>query len=128
MTSARSLDANKGLVRAVFERVVNEEDFDLADQIIAPDYIDRSARPTSIAKGPESLRDFVARQRAAFPDGRVVVEELIAEDDRVAVRISMTATPTSGSGSVRFRGTVWWRIADGKIVERWGASFAREDL
>jgi predicted ester cyclase len=70
----------------------------------------------------------VSRQRAAYPDAHVIVEELIAEGDRVAARISMTGTPADGGRPIRYRGTVWWRIADGKIVERWGAAFASEKV
>jgi predicted ester cyclase len=120
-----SLEDNKAIVRSLFERVVNDQDFELADRIIDPAYVDRSARPGSVARGPESLRDFVARQRAAFPNVRVSVEELIAEGDRVAARICMNSEPAHGGAPVRIRGTVWWRVADGKIVERWGAAFQR---
>jgi predicted ester cyclase len=109
-----SLGKNKAIVRALFERVVNEQDLDLADQIVAPEYIDRSARPGSVAEGPASLKDFVARQRAAFPDARVVVEDIMGEGDQVAARIFMTGTPANGGNGVRLRGSVWWRIADGK--------------
>jgi predicted ester cyclase len=122
-----SLEENKALVRAVFERIVNERDLELAERIVAAEYVDHSAASGSVARGPASLRDFVARQRAAYPDARVVVEDIMAEEDRVAARISMTGTPANGR-PVRFRGTVWWRIAEGKIVERWGAVFTREEV
>ena len=122
-----SLEEHKALVRAVFERIVNDRDLELADRIVAAEYIDHSAASGSVARGPASLRDFVARLQAAYPDALVVVEDIMAEEDRVAARISMTGTPASGR-PVRFRGTVWWRIAEGKIVERWGASFAREEV
>jgi predicted ester cyclase len=122
-----SLEDNKALVRAAFERIVNDRDLELADRIVAAEYVDHSAASGSVATGPASFRHFVARQRAAYPDARVVVEDIMAEEDRGAARISMTGTPASGR-PVRFRGTVWWRIAEGKIVERWGAAFAREEL
>ena len=123
-----SLAENKKLVRQVFEQIVNDQDLALADRIVSPDYIDHSARPGSIARGPASLRDFVARQRAAFPDAHVTVEDILGERDLVAVRIAMTGTPAVGGAPVRFRGSVWWRLADGKIVERWGGAFVREDV
>jgi predicted ester cyclase len=122
-----SLEENKALVRALFERVVNDQDLQLAGQIVAAEYVDRSALPTSVASGPESLRDFVARQRAAYPDAHVVVEDMMAEEDRVAARISMTGTSARSGRRVRYHGSVWWRVADGKVVERWGAAFAREE-
>jgi predicted SnoaL-like aldol condensation-catalyzing enzyme len=122
-----SLDENKALIRQLFERVVNDQELELADQTVAPEYVDHSARPDH-ARGPESIRNFVGRQRAAYPDAHVTIEDIMAEDDRVAVRICMTGTPTAGGPPVRFRGSVWWRLADGKIVERWGGAFAREEI
>lgn len=123
-----TLEENKAIVRSLFERVVNLQDFELAKRTIAPEYLDRSARPGSVATGPESLRDFVARQRAAYPDAHVTVEDLMAEDDRVAARIAMKGTRARDGARHIFRGTVWWRVVDGMVVERWGAAFVQQDL
>jgi predicted SnoaL-like aldol condensation-catalyzing enzyme len=121
-----SLEDNKAIIRQLFERVVNHQELELADKTVSLDYIDHSARPGSVAKGPDSIRDFVTRQRAAFPDAHVTIEDILAEGDRVAVRINMTGTPVAGGPPVRFRGSVWWRLADGKVKERWGGAFGRE--
>ncbi len=65
--------------------------------------------------------------RAAFPDMRLTVEDMIAEGDRVVDRITWQATHqgelmgVSPSGnSVRVTEMHISRIAEGKIVERWG--------
>ena len=122
-----SLEENKALIRQLFERVINNQELDIADDTVASAYIDHSAFPTSVSRGPESIRDFVARQRAAYPDAHVVIEDMLAEADRVVIRICMTGTPKVGGPPVRIRGSVWWRLADGKLVERWGGPFAREE-
>jgi predicted ester cyclase len=67
-----------------------------------------------------------------FPDLRVIVEDMIAEGDKVAARITLHATQTvpidwlndvgviSPTGrQFDFRETQFWRIANGRIVERW---------
>ena len=60
-----------------------------------------------------------------FPDLRVTIEDIIAEDDRAAVRATWRGThkgdfrcvPASHQ-PIEFTGMVFWRIAKGKIVER----------
>jgi len=54
-----------------------------------------------------------------FPDLRVEIEDMIAEDDRVAVRNHWTATDSQTGRKLEFRGIVIWRIAAREIVERW---------
>jgi len=122
-----SVERNKALVRQQFERVVNLGDLDLADATVSPSYIDHAA-PAERARGPASIKAFALRQRAMFPDAHVTIEDIIGEDDRVAVRIVMKGTPADGGPPVSIRGTVWWRCADGKIVERWGGAFVREQV
>ncbi len=122
-----TLKENKALVRQQFERVVNFQEFDVADATIAPEYIDHSAPPER-ARGPESMKEFVKLQRAMYPDAHVTVEDIMAEGDRVAARIAMQGTRARDGVRHIFRGTVWWRVADGKIVERWGAAFVRTEL
>lgn len=66
---------------------------------------------------------------AAFPDLRVIVEDLIAEEDKVAVRWTAQGTH-SGSGlglkktdnPVRIHGMTWIRVEEGRIREGWQAS------
>ncbi len=65
---------------------------------------------------------------AAFPDGHVTTEGLIAEGDQVVERFSFRGTntgslmhlPATGK-KVIFSGVSVFRIANGKIVEHWGA-------
>jgi hypothetical protein len=40
----------------------------------------------------------------------------------------MHGTPANGGADEVFRGSVWWRVVDGKIVERRGGAFVREKL
>lgn len=116
---------NKRIVRHIFERVWNDAHFDSLQVIWAADarfHFRGSASPT----GPDRVEGIVRRWREAFPDFRFVVEDLIAEGDRVAARLTFT-----GTHSGRFQGIdptgrqisvtemMFFRINDGMIVDAW---------
>ncbi|HZE27916.1 MAG TPA: ester cyclase [Terriglobales bacterium] len=54
-----------------------------------------------------------------FPDMRVSVEDIVAENDKVVVRNTWTGTDTQTGKKIRFSGIVIWRIAHRQLVERW---------
>ena len=67
--------------------------------------------------------------RAAFPDLRLTVEEMVAEGDRVSVRFTARGTHQGEFSGVPPTGSrVAWevisivRVAVGKIAERWSQS------
>ena len=62
-----------------------------------------------------------------FPDYQTVIDDLVAEGDKVAARITMSGTNTGNfmgipptGEHVSFTGIYIARIANGKIVEHWG--------
>jgi steroid delta-isomerase-like uncharacterized protein len=73
------------------------------------------------------MRSAGALFRAAFPDWRSTVEDLIAADDMVVHRFTARGThrgelmhiPATGR-AVALSGINIFRLRDGKIVERWG--------
>jgi steroid delta-isomerase-like uncharacterized protein len=115
--------------RRLIEESFNEGKFDLIDQLIAPDAVDHDpARPARMQglRGPEVLRRTVEMYRAAFPDVRMTVDELIVEGDKVAVRWHAEGThqgeleglaPTGKRVTVTGINIDHWQ--DGKIVESW---------
>lgn len=75
-----------------------------------------------------AFKSFHAAYRNAFPDLNVVVDDTIAEDDRVVLRWTATAThagdglefPASGK-KVQFTGISIARVENGKLVEGWNS-------
>jgi predicted ester cyclase len=65
----------------------------------------------------------------AFPDLRVMVEDVMADDSKAVVRWSAIATH-QGQGlgipptrkSVTFQGITWIHIVDGKLMKAWQSS------
>ncbi len=120
----QSTDANKAIVRRVYD-AFGSGGVDLLDEIVAPDFRDRDPMPGQ-APGLAGLKQAVGLFRAAFPDGEVMVNELVAEGDKVAARVTLRGTQfgeffgAAPSGRlVRADGVESFRIADGKIVEGW---------
>ena len=124
-------EENKTLIRRTYEELLNQGNLVVADELIAPDFINHEA-PPGRDRGPESMRGLTTMLRTAFPDLRFTIEELIAEGDVVAGRLTMSGThegplmgmPPTGR-SVRQDHMHFVRFRDGKAVEHWGV---RDDL
>jgi serine phosphatase RsbU (regulator of sigma subunit) len=82
-----SLEDNKRLVRD-FIRAQNEGNVAALEDLMAPDFVDHSVLP-----GQGSSRDAyiqgVVEDQAAFSDAELIVEEQLAEGDKVMTRLSV---------------------------------------
>ena len=77
-------------------------------------------------RGPQGFLPFHAQFREAFPNIEVIVEDQIAEGDKVATRCSMRGKHSGDSLGfaatqmpVDFTGVTITRIRNGQIVETW---------
>lgn len=115
---------NEGLARRA-EQVWNNGNLVQVGKVFAPDFVNHDPVLPNVADR-ESFKGFLLASRAAFPDFRVRIEDMIASEDRVAVRRTVTAThegefagiPATGR-EVSWTGMTIYRIADGKIAEAW---------
>ena len=117
-----SADTNKTLVRHFIDNF-NQKDIDTLLQVFDDSYVlDFPGGPT--AHGLEGQRQATQSFIAAFPDLHFTIDDLVADDDRVAWRWTMTGThlgalgPFPASGRpVTLHGISLLRVAEGKIVE-----------
>jgi predicted ester cyclase len=124
-------ERNKAGFRRVYEEGLNGGNPAVADELIDPEFLDREAHPGG-NRGPESFRQLITMLRTAFPDLRFEIEDLIAEGDTVAGRLTMNGThegplmgmPPTGH-AVRQAHMHFVRFRDGKAVEHWGL---RDDM
>jgi steroid delta-isomerase-like uncharacterized protein len=122
------LDANKELVRRLYERLMANGDVAAAEEIIDEGYVDHSL-PGNVEGGRAELIGVVQAVRAAVPDIAPVVDSAVADDDLVAVRITARGhhtgapfppgIPAAGQ-AIEWREQHMFRIADGRILEHWG--------
>ena len=121
-------DQNKALVRRWFEEVWNKGRADAIDDMFDENGIAHglSDDPANPIKGPANFRPFHTIFREAFPNMMIVVEDMIAERDKVAARCSVRAQHEGAfmgraatQSPVNFTGMVIVRIYNGKIVEAW---------
>jgi len=127
MAAPSTESQNKAFVRRWFEEVWNQGREDLIDEMRAPDAVATGlGESVAESRGTREFKIFYRNLRAAFPDLRVTVEDIVAENDKVAVRITLEGThigdalgvPPTGN-RVRYGGITMARIAGGKIVEAW---------
>jgi predicted ester cyclase len=107
-------------IRNHFEEFVNKKNVQIGNINFAADFVDHGADgPAGMPPGPAGAIAYVGGALKKFPDLLVQIEDMIAEDDRVAVRCHWTATDSQTGRKLEFRGMVIWRISARQLVERW---------
>lgn len=119
-TSGMTLVEMKDFIRNHFEQFVNRKNLDIADVNFSSDFVDHGTDvPRGTPPGPAGAKQYVGGALKKFPDMKVVVEDIIAEGDKVVVRNVWRATDPASGKKLQFGGIVIWRIVRGKIAERW---------
>jgi predicted ester cyclase len=123
--SSVTLEANKALIRRVFEEVIPAGEPTAMREFFAPDFLDHDPLPGQPA-GVEGAEYVVSTMHGAHPDLRFTIDDLLADADRVAIHWTMHATnsgPLLGrpptNRPVELSAIVIFRVADGKVAERW---------
>jgi predicted ester cyclase len=118
---------NKHIVSAFITSLFTDGDLAAVDQYLDPDFRNHDAPMPGAPDGPEGMRMAAETFRKAFPDWRSEAHHLIAEGDLVAEHFTARGTHQSSvmgevptGGEVVLHGINIFRIAGGKIVERWG--------
>lgn len=118
-----STETNKSLILQLKQAVINGHDAEAAGDFVAVDYQnDVPGRAPGLAGLKQALREFFI----AFPDVQESVEEIVAEDDRIATLGTIRAThkgvfmgvPATGR-RVTFSIQEISRIREGKVQEQW---------
>lgn len=122
-----SSEENKALIRRYFEAIdatCQTGNADLIDEYLAPDFVEHNPFP-GYPPTRDGWKQVFLMLDAATP-GYHVVEDLVAEGDKVVGRITAYGThvgelfgiPATGK-QIRLSAIAIWRIRDGQIIEHW---------
>ena len=110
------------------EEVASKGDLDVLDEILAEGFVDHDPAPDQ-GPGIEGLKGFFRSFRTAFPDLQVSVDEMVATDDHVALRYTVSGTHKGEFMGVAPTGKTFTtgamqiaRFENGKVTERWGVT------
>jgi steroid delta-isomerase-like uncharacterized protein len=122
---AMSVASNKDLVRRMTD-AFNTGDVAIVDELLSAEPDGRDG--PGVPKTSTDLKRKIGAVRKAFPDLRYTIDRLVAEDDAVAFRWTMTGThlgpllrhPPTGQ-AIEHSGTDLVIFGDGRIVEHYAA-------
>ena len=115
-------------IQQKFGTAVNTGQLELLRDVVAADSVDHDPAPDQ-GPGPEGYIRLFSSLRTSFPDLAVSVDQLVTDEDKIALAYTITGThkgeflgvaPTGRK--IRARGVQIARFKDGKLVERWGSS------
>ena len=113
---------NKAVVRRLFQEVWNRGNLEVANEILAPDYVNHSPQPAGLLPGVRGFKQLVSSVHATLAGFRMTLEDLIAEEDKVVARWTTRGTDKRewpAGNMVTLTEIGIFRITDGKIVEIW---------
>jgi steroid delta-isomerase-like uncharacterized protein len=131
-------EQNKAVVRRWLEEAFNQGKVQVLDEICADDYVEYDPAYPGGQLRRDGVKQAIPIYRSAFPDIRFVIEDMIAEGDKVAVYWTMTATnlgafrgiPPTGKRA-EAEGMTLVRLRNGKSIEArscWDATGLRQRM
>ena len=127
MATSLSSSEMKARVRRHFEDFVNHQKAEVIRANMTADFLDHDGpggKPTGV-EGDEAM---MRGMYAMVPDLRIMIEEMIAEGDKVVCRNRWTGTNAKTGRRVEFHGFVEWRFEGDKIAERWATVTAPAEI
>ena len=123
-----STEQNKSVVRRYLEEAYNKNNISILDELCAPNYARYLANGSALNLEQQKAR--LAGMRAAFPDLRIEIVRILAEENFVTLHVIlrgahrggafMGVEPTGREIAVPAIDIV--RLENGKMVEHWGGA------
>jgi steroid delta-isomerase-like uncharacterized protein len=122
-----SVEQNKQIARRLVEEIFNRGNFDVVNEIMAPNFVEHEELPPGIPSNREGSIQLFNMLRSAFPDFKATINDLIAEGDKVVLYMTWTGTqkgefigiPPSGK-SMTVSVIDILRFEGGQMTEHWG--------
>jgi predicted ester cyclase len=120
------LQSNIDVTHEFVEKVLNNGDMKFAEDHTDANFVEHNPAPGQ-PQGLEGFKKWLTEWRAAFPDGKITIDDIIAQGDKVVIRNTFTGThkgPFMGmqptNKSVKVEGIDIVRIVNGKQTDHWG--------
>jgi steroid delta-isomerase-like uncharacterized protein len=120
-----STEANKALFRRLLDEYFIHRNEAVWDELVHPDVVIHGILAN--VNGTDAAKAFYAQLFAAFQPWRATIDDMIAEGDQVAARITETGTMVGSFMGMPPTGKTFTipavqicRFAEGKLVEMWG--------
>jgi predicted ester cyclase len=120
------LEANKAVVRRIYEEGYDQGDPSVFHTLYAPDFEHHSKVTTEVSAAGAGEEQSMRRFHAAIPDVRFTVLSQLAEGDWVATRLHISGHPVGDYGPVKATDEVFdvhslvlFRVENGLVAEEW---------
>lgn len=119
-------EACRELMYQLFVEVFQHGNLALLEELFTADFVDHSAPEQE--PGPQGVAAYVTVVRTAFPDLSIVIDDLIIEENKIAVRTTWSGThlgiyegivPARESIPVKRTLIQIFSLTEGKIAEEW---------
>jgi predicted SnoaL-like aldol condensation-catalyzing enzyme len=105
-------EANKKVVLELYEKGINQKDFEAAAKYFGPRYIQHNPRA---ADGPEGFKAFIGFLKAKFPNYHSEIKKVFADGDFVILHVHNVPAPGQRGAAI----VDIFRLENGKVVEHW---------
>lgn len=119
-----TIEQNKAVVRRFIDEIFVRGNIEAVDDLLTDDFVPHTWPSTG--DGKADLKRTIERVAKSLADIRFTIEDLIAEDDRVAVRLTASATQVgelmglpASDRSYSIGEIHIFRIRDGRVCEHW---------
>jgi len=119
-----TLEHNKAVVRRFIDEIFLNGDLDAVDELLTDDFTPHTWG--GMSSGKRDLKRAIERVSAGISDEKMTIEDVLAEGDLVAVRLTSAATHTGDfmgmppSGKRYEIGEIHiFRLQDGQVAEHW---------
>jgi len=116
-------DTHRRVIERYYEELFNQGRVELVPTLLHPDYVNHSPGWPGLPRGRDGVALVVTAMRAAFPDLRYRIDELVVGPDAVAARTTVRGTHRGPFGALAATGRSFEvaqitieRFRDGQIV------------
>lgn len=119
-----TVEDNKRIAQRIIEQIVDQGNPDAVDELYTEDAVEHTL--VGDFSGREEIKESIEMSRDAFSDYTMTVEDIVAENDTVAARLTVRGThdgefwgiePTHKE--VQYQTMTFVRMVDGKVAEWW---------